>query len=207
MLKDKSQYGEAGYVAEELLGDEEFELNQVCLTIKSLVERKVFTLEKALKAYGVAKETYAHFLVKKQLADLAASLSAATSSFANPSFVKNHHGINLDTPNFNTLRQVTVAIGQVQKALQDVSIPSANRTALEDTLLALRDVQNDIIIQSAQSLVDALKEDNTLLEQLSDKINKDAAQLDKIAATIKTVSNTVGILINVVTVGVSGGVI
>jgi hypothetical protein len=207
MLKDKSQYGEAGYVAEELLGDEEFELNQVCLTIKSLVERKVFTQEKALKAYGVTEETYAHFLIKKQLEDLTASLSAATSAFANISFNKNHYGINLDTANLNTLRQVTYAIGQVQTALQDLSIPSANRTALEDTLVTLRDVQNDIIVQSAQTFVDTLKGDNTLLEQLSFKINKDAAQLDKVAATIKTVSNTVEILINVVAVGVSGGII
>jgi hypothetical protein len=107
----------------------------------------------------------------------------------------------------NTLQQVTDAIGQVQTALQDTTLPSTNRTALEDTLAALRDVQNDIIEQSAQALVDALKGDNTLLEQLSCKINEDAAQLDKIAATVKTVSDTVGILINVVAAGVSGGII
>jgi hypothetical protein len=113
----------------------------------------------------------------------------------------------MDTANLNTLQKVTDAIGQVQTALQDTTLPSGNRTALEDTLVALRDVQNDIIIQSAQALVDALKGDNTLLEQLSCKINEDAAQLDKIAATIKTVSDTVGILINVVTAGVSGGIL
>jgi hypothetical protein len=113
----------------------------------------------------------------------------------------------MDTANLNTLQQVTDAIGQVQTALQDTTLPSANRTALEDTLVALRDVQNDIIIQSAQALVDALKGDNTKLEQLASEINADAAKLDKIAATIKTVSDTVGILINVVTAGVSGGIL
>jgi hypothetical protein len=113
----------------------------------------------------------------------------------------------MDTANLNTLQQVTDAIGQVQTALQDTTLPSANRTALEDTLVALRDVQNDIIIQSAQALVDALKGDNTKLEQLAAQINADAAKLDKIAATIKTVSDTVGILINVVTAGVSGGIL
>ena len=113
----------------------------------------------------------------------------------------------MDTANLNTLQKVTDAIGQVQTALQDTTLPSANRNALEDTLVALRDVQNDIIIQSAQALVDALKGDNTKLEQLASEINADAAKLDKIAATIKTVSDTVGILINVVTAGVSGGIL
>jgi hypothetical protein len=113
----------------------------------------------------------------------------------------------MDTANLNTLQKVTDAIGQVQTSLQDSTLPTANRTALEDTLVVLRDMQNILIIQSAQALVDALKGDNTKLEQLACEINADAAQLDKIAATIKTVSDTVGILINVVTAGVSGGII
>ncbi len=116
--------------------------------------------------------------------------------------------MDLDTAKSFTLQQVTDAIGQVQvTALTGYHTPSANRTALEDTLVALRDMQNNLIIQSAQALVDALKGDNTKLEQLACEINVDAAQLDKIAATIKTVSDTVGILINVVTAGVSGGII
>jgi hypothetical protein len=113
----------------------------------------------------------------------------------------------MDTANMNTLQQATNAIGQVQTALQDPTLSPANRTALEDTLVALRGVQNDIISNSAQALVDALKGDNDQLSQLADQINAGAAQLDQVAATIKSVSNTVGTLINVTTAAVSAGII
>ncbi len=45
--------------------------------------------------------------------------------------------MDLDTAKSLTLQQVTDAIGQVQIKLTDPSIASANRTALEHTLVAL----------------------------------------------------------------------
>lgn len=115
--------------------------------------------------------------------------------------------MDLDTAKSDTLQQLTDAIGQVQTALADHSIASANRTALEHTLVALRDIQNDIIIQSEQALIDALKGVGDNLDKLADQINEAADKLDKIAATIKTVSSTIGILVNVAAAAVSGGII
>lgn len=115
--------------------------------------------------------------------------------------------MDLDTAKSLTLQQVTDAIGQVQIKLTDPSIASANRTALEHTLVALRDIQNNIIIQSEQDLIDALKGVGDNLDKLADQINEAAEKLDKIAATIKTVSSTIGILINVAAAAASGGII
>ena len=65
--------------------------------------------------------------------------------------------MDLETAKTLTLEQLTDAIGQVQTKLTDNSIAPASRTALEHTLTAMRDIQNNIIIQSEQALIDALK--------------------------------------------------
>jgi len=115
--------------------------------------------------------------------------------------------MDLDTAKTLTLQQLTDAIGQVQTSLTDNSIAPANRTALEHTLTAMRDIQNNIIIQSEQDLIDALKGVGDNLDKLADQINEAAEKLDKIAATIKTISSTIGILINVATAAATGGII
>jgi hypothetical protein len=115
--------------------------------------------------------------------------------------------MDLETAKSLTLEKLTDAIGQVQTALIENSIVSANRAALEHTLVALRDIQNKIIVQSEQDLIDALKGVGDNLDQLADQINEAAEKLDKITATIKTVSSTVGILINVAAAAASGGII
>ncbi len=74
MFPDKKEYGEAAHIGEELFGDIEYELQRQCMSVQRGVERNLFPLDIALKAYCVTLEQYEDFLAKSINEQLQANL-------------------------------------------------------------------------------------------------------------------------------------
>jgi len=107
--------------------------------------------------------------------------------------------------------QISDALTALQSALADAENAGPYspdlEAALDDTTALLQTVQNNLLTQSEQALLDALNANNTQLQKLNDDIDKYIISLGQTAATIKTVSNAIGIAVNVISAVVSAGVI
>lgn len=64
MLIAKNNLREAGHIADELL-DSDLELESKCETIERTVTGGIFSLEKALKLYGVTMDAYIGYLANR----------------------------------------------------------------------------------------------------------------------------------------------
>jgi hypothetical protein len=64
MLLDRTKYKEAAHIGEELFQDAAYELERQCMTVESVVKRKILSLPEALEAYEVTKEEFENYLAK-----------------------------------------------------------------------------------------------------------------------------------------------
>ena len=74
MLIAKNNLREASYIADELL-DDALELESRCETIERTVSGHVFSLERALKLYGVEMDSYIDYLTDKHVKSYSGQLA------------------------------------------------------------------------------------------------------------------------------------
>ena len=64
MLLDRSKYNEAAHIGGELFNDAVYELERQCMTIESVVKRKILSLPEALEVYEVTEDQFENYLAK-----------------------------------------------------------------------------------------------------------------------------------------------
>jgi hypothetical protein len=79
MLIVKNNLRESSHIGEELL-DENLELESKCETIERTVTGGIFSLEKALKLYGVSIDAYIDYLTTKHAISYHGQLSKSTAA-------------------------------------------------------------------------------------------------------------------------------
>jgi len=78
MSLDKSNLHEEVHIGEELLNESTLsDLDRKCLTVKESVQDEDFTLEEALKVYGLSRKDYENYVAKNLLNEL--KISAGSS--------------------------------------------------------------------------------------------------------------------------------
>jgi len=65
MLLDRKKYKEEAHIGEEFFQDRAYELECQCMTVESVVQRKILSIPEALEAYGVTEEQFVSYLAKK----------------------------------------------------------------------------------------------------------------------------------------------
>jgi len=107
--------------------------------------------------------------------------------------------------------QINDALTALQSALADAANAGPYSPDLEGTLDditgLLQTMQNNLLTQSEQALLDALNANNAQLQKLNADIETYITSLGQTAATIKNVSNAIGIAVNVIGAVVSAGII
>ena len=71
MSSDKSNLNEMAHIGEELVTDSSLsDLDRKCLIVKESVQDEDFTLDEALKVYGLSRKDYENFIAKNLLNEL-----------------------------------------------------------------------------------------------------------------------------------------
>jgi hypothetical protein len=110
---------------------------------------------------------------------------------------------NLDELN----NSLTAAQQALQAASDSGNYDDAPENLLDNTLLLLQKAQNDLLLQSEQDVLDALKTTNDDLQTLSCQMADCAKKLDDISGTINKVSSIVGTVVTVIGTVVSAGIL
>lgn len=113
----------------------------------------------------------------------------------------------MDTAKLKTLDQVSDAIDAVEDARAIKGLSAKDKLALENTAVALRNIERSIIKSVQDELITKLKSDTAALETLTDQIDNASGKLDKLAAVLQKTTQAVEGLINVITAAVGAGLI
>ncbi|WP_426672059.1 hypothetical protein ACPPVU_12590 [Mucilaginibacter sp. McL0603] len=112
----------------------------------------------------------------------------------------------MDTAKINTLQQVNAAIAALDQIANDNTDP-ATAIIIEKISHGLETIKNDIISEAETALVNALGSDTKALNDLVAQIDAADTQLDKITGIVKTISTTIGTLVNITSSAMSAGLL
>ena len=113
----------------------------------------------------------------------------------------------MNTETLNALKQVKVLIGQLQDALKDTTLTPQERSLIRQAINDQMDLQDTLIEESMQAMVDKINAANADLETLTAKMEQTSEKLGKLAATIKKVSDVVGVLAEITAKAMSAGLL
>ena len=97
MLTDKIKYGDAGYAADELFQNADYETDRQCMIVQDMVGRKILSREQALEAYGIDQNTYTRFLTREYAKSLKSSIISVNDTASYIVFVDVMRNIMLTT--------------------------------------------------------------------------------------------------------------
>ena len=117
----------------------------------------------------------------------------------------------MNTETLNALKQVNLQIQQLQGVLEDGTLTppltSQEASLVGQSIDALEELQDTLIHQTLQAMVDEINSTNAQLQPLLASMQATSARLGKLAAGIRQVSDVVGALAEIVTKGMSAGLI
>ena len=113
----------------------------------------------------------------------------------------------MNTETLNALKQVNSLIGQLQDALKDPALSSAEKKLIRQAINDQMDLQDTLIQDTMQAMVDKINAANADLQQLTAKMEAASEKLAKLAGVIKKVSDIVGTLGEITTKAISAGLL
>lgn len=113
----------------------------------------------------------------------------------------------MNTEKLKTLEQIAKAMDEVNQASQDPENTPLEQESLDKISVTLQKMQNDIILKTEQELVSALGKPCKDLAELSKALNNSTEKLKKISKVVLAVSNTVGVLVKIITSAASAGLL
>jgi hypothetical protein len=113
----------------------------------------------------------------------------------------------MNTEKINTLAQIHAAQDIIISALADPTLTPAEKEALQDTSLKLRNMERSIVALAGQALVDSLTSDTTDLKDLIERIKQSAEKLAGVASSIEKAAGIVEAFISIVSTAMITGVL
>lgn len=112
----------------------------------------------------------------------------------------------MDKVTLATLTQISTAMQMIADAKAGPLTPG-QLAALENAMNALITIQNHILLTSEKNWADVFTPDQAGLAKIIAGLNTEANSLNNIGNTIQTISDALGVLVNIAVAAISSGLI
>jgi len=112
----------------------------------------------------------------------------------------------MNTEILNTLKAVQEARTEATKAFAKPALTDAERLVLEPIIIHLSNLEGSLLNKVKEELIEALTKDTEPLQALVEEIERSIKKLERIATLVKSVSEKIEALINIIGIAASVGI-